>query len=128
MTCSTSRGVTCSRQQTFAAFSVGEPSDVTRLYDLASVIRSKNAGPLKLTLDLMFEDETAYQLAVQSPALTPAAIAPLYRLDVSAVVVIPYRPALAVKITMDRTVISGSPGDRDVYGAQQHAPLLDIEL
>ena len=99
-----------------------------KLQELAKVVRSKNAGPLKLTLDLMFEDEAAYRLAVQSPALTPAAIAPLYGVDASTVVVIPYRPALAVKITMDRTVISGSPGDRDVYGAQQHAPLLDVEL
>jgi hypothetical protein len=29
---------------------------------------------------------------------------------------------------MDRLVVSGDLGDRDVYGAQQHAPLLDLEL
>jgi hypothetical protein len=29
---------------------------------------------------------------------------------------------------MRRPVVSGSPGDSDVYGAQQHAPLLDIEF
>jgi hypothetical protein len=40
----------------------------------------------------------------------------------------PYPAALAIKIVMDRLVGSGDIGDRDVYGAQQHAPLLDLEL
>ena len=31
---------------------------MTKLRDLAKVIRSKNAGALLLTLDIMFEDET----------------------------------------------------------------------
>jgi len=38
------------------------------------------------------------------------------------------RAALRPKITLPRDVVSGDVGDRDVYGAQQHAPLLDIEL
>lgn len=99
-----------------------------KLCDVAKVMRSKNAGPLKLTLDLMFEDEATYQKAVQAPTLSPAAIAPLYGLDKEQVEVIPYRPALAIKVVMDRTTVSGSPGDRDVYGAQQHAPLLETEI
>ena len=36
--------------------------------------------------------------------------------------------ALAIKINLPRPIIAGSPGDHDVYGAQQHVPLLDIEL
>ena len=39
-----------------------------------------------------------------------------------------YEPALAVKISLPRPIMSGDPGDRDVYGAQQHAPLLGIEI
>ena len=46
-----------------------------RLVDCARVIRSKNAGPTTLTLDLMFEDERRFRLAQASPALTPAALA-----------------------------------------------------
>jgi len=37
-------------------------SDQIRLYDLASVLRSKNAGPFELTLDVMFADEQSYAL------------------------------------------------------------------
>ncbi len=99
-----------------------------KLVELARTIRSKNAGPLKLTLDLLFEDATAYRRALQSPALEPDALARLYGRPAGSVAVLPYPAALAVKIVMDRLVVSGDLGDRDVYGAQQHAPLLDLEL
>jgi len=39
-----------------------------------------------------------------------------------------FDPASAVKCTMVRPVISGAPGDTDIYGAQQHAPLLALEV
>ena len=99
-----------------------------KLTDIARVIRSKNAGPTTLTLDILFTDEAGYQRAVSSPALQPAAIAPLYGLRAEQVSFIAYPPALAIKIAMDRTIVAGTPGDRDVYGAQQHAPLLEIDL
>jgi hypothetical protein len=99
-----------------------------KLIDIARVIRSKNAGPTTLTLDVLFNDETGYRRALDSPALQPAAIAPLYGLRAEQVKLIAYPPAIAIKIAMDRTIVAGSPGDRDVYGAQQHGPLLEIEL
>ncbi len=99
-----------------------------KLIDIARVIRSKNAGPTTLTLDLLFNDEAGYQYALNSPALQPAAIALLYGLRADQVALIPYPPAIAIKIAMDRTIVAGNPGDRDVYGAQQHTPLLELEL
>ncbi len=99
-----------------------------KLVDCARVIRSKNAGPTTLTLDLMFEDERRFRLAQASPAPTPAALAPLYGVAAASVRVIAYAPAFAIKIVLPRTTIAGDPGDRDVYGAQQHGPLLGVEL
>lgn len=99
-----------------------------KLQDIARVMRSKNAGPTHLTFDLMFDDRNDYQRVLQSPALTPGSIAAAYGVAEDTVDVIPYPQALAIKIAMPRKVIAGDPGDRDVYGAQQHGPLLDIEL
>ena len=99
-----------------------------KLTDLARVVRSKNAGPTTLSIDLMFADATAWRRACAAPSLAAAAIAPLYGVPTQRVQVIPYEPALAIKIVLDRTIIAGSPGDTDVYGAQQHGPLLGIEL
>lgn len=99
-----------------------------KLVDCARVIRSKNAGPTTLTLDLMFEDDHRFRLAQASTSLTPEALALLYGVPASSVQVIAYAPAFAIKIVLPRKVIAGDPGDRDVYGAQQHGPLLGVEL
>ena len=99
-----------------------------KLIDIARVIRSKNAGPTILTLDLLFADEAGFKLACASKSLTPDAIAKLYTQPAAKVQVLPYPPALAIKIVMPRRVVSGDPGDSDVYGAQQHGPMLAVEL
>lgn len=99
-----------------------------RLVDLARVVRSKNAGPLHVTVDLMFPDEASFQQAAASPSLGPASVAKRYGLQAEAVKIIPFPAAYAIKVVMDRPIVAGSPGDRDVYGAQQHTPLLDLDL
>lgn len=99
-----------------------------KLRDAAKVLRSKNAGPLTVTLDLMFEDKARYDLAVQSPALTSASLAKMYNLPAEDVRVIPVPLALAIKVVLPRPIVAGTPGDKDVYGAQQHRPLTEIEL
>jgi hypothetical protein len=98
------------------------------LSDIAQVIRSKNAGPRRLTLDLMFATDADYQRVVQSPALRPSTVAALYRLPPEDVTVIAYPVGRAIKIVLARRIMAGDPGDVDVYGAQQHAPLLGVEL
>jgi hypothetical protein len=98
------------------------------LSDIAVVIRSKNAGPRRLTLDLMFGSDGDYQRVAQSPALDRAKIATLYGVSAEDVTVIPYPVGRAIKIVLARPIMACDPGDRDVYGAQQHAPLLGIEI
>lgn len=99
-----------------------------KLADIAQVIRSKNAGPRRLTLDIMFGSDADYNRVVQSPALGAAAVGLLYHVPADQVTVIPYPVGRAIKIVMARKVMTGDPGDHDVYGAQQHAPLLGIEI
>ena len=101
---------------------------MTRLADLARVLRSKNAGALYITLDVMFDDEATYRRVRDSGALDAFHVAPLYGVSHNEVSVIPYDVAYAIKITLPRAFPSGDPLDNDVYGAQQHAPLLDIEI
>jgi hypothetical protein len=98
------------------------------LAELTSVLRSKNAGALLCTLDLMFETEATYTHVRDSGVLEPGLIAKLYGVSDNEVSIIPYDVAYAIKITVPRLFISGAPGDTDIYGAQQHAPLLDIEI
>jgi hypothetical protein len=99
-----------------------------RLSDLASVVRSKNAGPFTLTLDVILPDADTYGRVIGSGRINRARIAELYRRTEDEIDIIEYSAARAIKITMPRAFPSGDVGDTDVYGAQQHAPLLDIEI
>jgi hypothetical protein len=98
------------------------------LGQLAQVVRSKNAGALYYTLDVMFADEATYRRVLDSDVINNARIAALYRLSANAVQIINYDVAYAIKITIPRDVPSGDPADSDVYGAQQHAPLLGLKI
>ncbi|MGE3925974.1 MAG: DUF4387 domain-containing protein [Lautropia sp.] len=99
-----------------------------KLRDLARVVRSKNAGPRRLTLDVMFQDQADFQRALGSGAFTAARIARAYGLSEDEVQIVPYAVAHAIKIVLNRRITAGDPGDRDVYGAQQHAPILEFEV
>jgi Domain of unknown function (DUF4387) len=100
-----------------------------RLIDVASVIRSKNAGPYELTLDVVFKTRRWFDHAVQTNLLNPALICRLYGVREEDVLrVVHFGPANAIKVTLRRLIVSGSIGETDVYGAQQHVPLLDLVL
>ena len=104
---------------------------MARLGELVSVMRSKNAGPFQVTIDLMFPEAAPFHRVVGSGVLTPESVAALYRARPEDVQVIPFERVLAIKITVPRrwgTLGSGSAGDRDVYGAQQHGPLVGLEV
>ena len=99
-----------------------------KLQDVAQVVRSKNAGPRRFTLDIIFRDDADYRRAVQSGAVTPGKIAPLYGVAADTVTVINYPLGRAIKVVVPRKIMAGDPGDRDVYGAQQHTPLLELDI
>ena len=106
----------------------GMPEEA-RLYDLAKVLRSKNAGPFELTLDILFEDREKYEIVKRSGVIDRDLVCRLYRMKPEDVYhVVFFDAALAIKITTRRPTESGTIGDTDVYGAQQHAPLIDVMI
>jgi len=100
-----------------------------KLIDLANVIRSKNSGPFELTFDIMFKDYDMYRKVADAKVFNAPMFAALYGIDESTVMeVINFDPAKAIKVTIERPLCSGSLGETDVYGAQQHAPLMGLEF
>ena len=99
----------------------------TRLTDLAHIIRSKNAGPYELTLDIMFRDYESFERVCG--LIDEKTICELYKITPEQIIgIVEFKPAKAIKITIKRPICSGDLGETDVYGAQQHAPLLGLEL
>lgn len=100
-----------------------------KLRDLAKIIRSKNSGPFEITLDVVFDDWAVYEEVKRSGVLSREVVARLYGLSADRVLTAEFfDPAHAFKATLPRSVSSGSPMERDTYGGQQAAPLLDIEV
>lgn len=98
-----------------------------RLVDLAKTLRSKNAGVDLITFDIFFDDEANFRRVVDSRVLTRESVAELFRTTPEGVVTFLELPPLkAIKITIRRRRPSGSPGDTDIFGAQQYAPLVGV--
>ena len=91
-----------------------------QLQDFAQVVRSKNAGPRRFTLDLIFRNDPVYQRVAQSEVLTAEKIAPLYGVAAIRSKSFTIRSG-GNQIVVPRLIMSGDPSDRDVYGAQQQA-------
>ena len=99
-----------------------------KLMDYTKMLRSKNAGPLWLTMDLSFDNKSTLLKLLQSGILTPAAIAQLYGVPEDLVKIIPYPVVNAIKITIPRLHPSGALEDSDIYGCQQHMALANWEV
>jgi hypothetical protein len=101
---------------------------MARIRDIAKVCRSKNAGPFDVTIDVAFDDAAMFDKVKKTGVLNAALFARLYGVDEKQVLFTIYEPGYAFKATLPRLRSAGDIGDTDVYGAQQHAPLLDVEI
>ena len=100
-----------------------------RLYELADVIRSKNAGPFTLTIDILLATQEAFDRLLACPDFSPEGVGRRYSVAATEVTIHRYPAACAVKVTMPRPWGgAGEPGDRDVYGSQQHFPLAELDI
>jgi Domain of unknown function (DUF4387) len=104
------------------------PEAEITLGELAAQVRSKNAGPFWITLDVFFATRADYDFATGSAELSPQAVARLYRVDPGGVKYFELPGILAVKISFPRPVAAGSFEDRDLHAGQQHVPLAGLLL
>jgi hypothetical protein len=102
---------------------------MTMLGQLATHVRSKNAGPFWVTVDIFLPDAAAYERAAASSALTDVdAIATRYAVSPNEVKVFRLPDLRAVKISFPRPSAQGGAHDRDMHSGQQYVPLLDIDI
>jgi hypothetical protein len=104
------------------------PDGTLTLGELADQVRSKNAGPFWITLDVFFKSEADYQFVINSAALSKEVIARLYQVDPATVQCFELPGILALKISFPRPVAAGSFHDRDLHAGQQHVPLASLRL
>jgi hypothetical protein len=98
------------------------------LAEIATLIRSKNAGPFTLTFDIMFSDLASYCRVLESKALSRELFAKLYGCPVEKVLFFECANALAFKFSIPRPLTQGELGDGDMHGGQQFVPLMTVEI
>ncbi|MFZ1337627.1 MAG: DUF4387 domain-containing protein [Paracoccaceae bacterium] len=96
-----------------------------RVADIALKVRSKNAGPFWVTVDVFCGSPQAYQ---RLSRLTTAAIARLYRQPEQLLKRFDIPELNAIKISFPRPVVQGSRDDRDMHGAQWAHLLAEMEI
>jgi hypothetical protein len=101
---------------------------MSKLGSLAKLIRSKNAGPFELTIDIMFDDEENYRRVKESRIISTEQVSTLYNISIDQVRITNFDPARSIKITIPRATVSGNRDDTDVFGGQQYGPLVDLEV
>jgi DnaJ-class molecular chaperone len=101
---------------------------VATLGSLSKLIRSKNAGPFELTIDIMFDEEKNYRRVKESNIISSDLISKLYNISNEKIRITNFDAAYSIKITIPRPTISGSSDDTDVYGGQQYGPLVELEI
>ena len=97
-----------------------------KLIDYTKILRSKNAGPLFITFDLIFN--TKEDMEYVEKRLKKSDISKAYDVSEEKIDIISYGVVNSIKITFPRKNISGSLEDSDIYGCQQHVPLANIEI
>jgi len=102
-----------------------------KLHELATVLRSKSAGPFMNTIDIFFDTDEPYRRVRDSGILTKDLVARLYHINPKEVLGIFFvDKARGIKITVPKPygVASGDPDCRDIYGALYYIPLQDVEI
>ena len=99
---------------------------MARLGDIAHKVRSKNAGPFWLTIDIFAGSVPAFEQIRKS--LSTDRVARLFDADVEQLKRFEIPSLNVVKFSLPRPEIQGAAKDRDMHGASWAALLSEFEI
>ncbi len=99
---------------------------MVRLGDVAEKIRSKNAGPFWLTIDIFCNSGDSFEQVCN--ALATEAVAAVFARPPGDVKRFEIRNLNVIKFSLPRPVVQGDIKDPDMHGASWAALLQDLEI
>ena len=84
--------------------------------EIARSVRSKNAGPFWVTVDVFFADSATFEKV--SGTLKSASVADVLSVELDELMRFDLPNISVIKFSFPRSVIQGSRFDRDMHGAQ----------
>ncbi|MEM9603738.1 MAG: DUF4387 family protein [Pseudomonadota bacterium] len=97
-----------------------------RVADVAASVRSKNAGPFWLTIDVFFASQDAFEQV--RDGLDTEAVAARYGTVADRVERYVLDDLRVIKFSLPRPAVQGTLGDRDMHGAGFASLLAEMQL
>lgn len=97
-----------------------------KLGQIAQKVRSKNAGPFWLTIDIFCGDANAYAHIVEG--LSSAQVAKIFDAEPQLIKRFDIPDLNVVKFSLPRPKTQGAAADRDIHGASWAALLAELEI
>lgn len=101
---------------------------MVKLHEVCHQIRSKNAGPFWVTVDLFFDGLENYARYKDAPALSAAAMAAAFDVDPAQVKRFAIDALGVVKVSYPRKTPQGGVVERDMHSGQQYVRLVDTVI
>ena len=99
---------------------------MAELGHIAEKVRSKNAGPFWLTIDIFCGNATAFERV--SKGLASDRVASLFRMDADQLKRFDIPDLNVVKFSLPRPAVQGTRADRDMHGAAWAVLLEELEI
>lgn len=99
-----------------------------RLADLCRNIRSKNAGPFHVTIDLFFRDRATFDRYAGDATLGATALSGILDVPADQIGCYPVADLAVLKISYPRRYPQGGVTERDLHGGQQYVRIIDLEV
>jgi hypothetical protein len=99
---------------------------MAELGELVEKVRSKNAGPFWLTIDIFCGSGDVFERVTRS--LSTERVAALFGTEVGVMKRFEIASLNVVKFSLPRPQVQGSISDRDMHGASWAALLAELEL
>jgi hypothetical protein len=97
------------------------------LADVAVIVRSKNAGPYRLTFDILLPDNATFRRVKK--VMTRETVSRALSVPMDQITsLFELEAAHAFKVTIRRPLGQNDLGETDTYGCQQHVPIMEIAV
>ncbi len=98
------------------------------LGEVASYVRSKNAGPFWVTIDIFFDSDEKFFRIAESTKINKEVFGKIYDVDPNLIKIYRLPDIKVIKISYPRPCPQGGREDRDMHSGQQYVQILDLEV
>ena len=101
---------------------------MAKIAELAQYVRSKNAGPFWVTLEIFCDNDESYRRIKNSPNIAPEKVAALYGANAGMMKSFYIDNLRIIKFSYPRPKPSGHKYENDMHAGQQYVRIAELEV